>query len=96
LERLERDRDAIMDYSGAVPRSLHDLSPEGRHQVYKMLRLKVLAYPDKSLEVSGAILAGGGEEPREWPDGVLPGGRRPRRSVAQGGRTGCIRIIADA
>jgi hypothetical protein len=56
----------------------------------------VLAYPDKSLEVSGAILAGGGEDPREWPDGVLPGGRRPRRGVAQGGRTGCIRIITDA
>jgi len=76
LERLERDRDAVMDdYAGAVPGSLDDLGPEERHQVYKMLRLKVLAYPDKSLEVSGAILAAGGEDPGEWPDGVLPGGR---------------------
>jgi hypothetical protein len=36
-----------------VPESLNDLSPEERHQIYKMLRLEVLAYPDKSLEVSG-------------------------------------------
>jgi hypothetical protein len=33
------------------------ISPEERHQIYKKLRLEVLAYPDKSLEVSGAILA---------------------------------------
>jgi len=62
LEQMERDRDTIMEhYAGTVPGSLDDLSPEERHQVYKMLRLEVLAYPDKSLEVRGAILAGGTE-----------------------------------
>jgi predicted nuclease with TOPRIM domain len=62
LEQMERDRDTVMEhYAGTVPESLDDLSPEERHQIYKMLRLEVLAYPDKSLEVSGAILAGGAE-----------------------------------
>src|SRR5215217_1901645 len=72
---MERDRDTVMEhYAGTVPGSLDDLGPEERHQVYKMLRLEVLAYPDKSLEVSGSILAGGGEDPGEGPDGVGPGG----------------------
>jgi site-specific DNA recombinase len=62
LEQMERDRDMVIEhYAGTVPGSLDDLSPEERHQIYKMLRLEVLAYPDKSLEVSGAILAGGAE-----------------------------------
>jgi hypothetical protein len=61
-------------YASAIPGSLDDLVPEERHQVYKLLRLEVLAYPDKSLEVSGSILAGGGDDPGEGPDRVWPGG----------------------
>jgi len=62
-------------YASAVPESLDDLGPEERHQVYKMLRLEVLAYPDKSLEVSGAILDGRwGEDPGEGSTGVESGG----------------------
>jgi site-specific DNA recombinase len=62
LEQMERDRETVMEhYAGTVPESLNDLSSEERHQIYKMLRLEVLAYPDKSLEVRGAILAGGAE-----------------------------------
>jgi site-specific DNA recombinase len=91
LERLERDRDAVMDYyAGAVPGSLDDLGHEERHQVYKMLRLKVLAYPDKSLEVSGAILAGRGEDPGEWPDGVLPGGGDLAAALPRGEGLGAL------
>jgi site-specific DNA recombinase len=75
LEQMERDRDAIMEhYASAVPGSLDDLGPEERHQLYKMLRLEVLAYPDKSLEVRGAILTGGGEEVGGEPNGRRPGG----------------------
>jgi site-specific DNA recombinase len=60
VQQLEHDRDALMEhYAGLVPESLNDLSPEERHQIYKMLRLKVLAYPDKSLEVSGSLVDGG-------------------------------------
>jgi hypothetical protein len=46
-------------YAGIVPESLDNLSPEERHQIYKMLRIEVLAYPDKSLEVSGSLVGGG-------------------------------------
>jgi chromosome segregation ATPase len=61
-EQLERDRETVMEhYAGTVPETLDDLSPEERHKIYKMLHLEVLAYPDKSLEVSGAILAVGAE-----------------------------------
>ena len=76
LEQMERDRDAVVErYSGVVPESFDELSPEERHQVYKMLRLEVLAYPDKSLEVRGAILAGeeGGSD-RGGPNAEGPGG----------------------
>src|SRR5215216_6082692 len=62
LEQMERDRDMVMEhYAGTVPEALDDLSSEERHKIYKMLRLEVLAYPDKSLEVSGAILVGAEE-----------------------------------
>jgi site-specific DNA recombinase len=62
LEQMERDRDTIMEhYAGTIPGSLNDLGPEERHKIYKMLRLEVLAYPDKSLQVSGAILVGAEE-----------------------------------
>jgi site-specific DNA recombinase len=65
LEQIERDRDTVMEhYASTVPEPLDGISPEERHQIYKMLRLEVLAYPDKSLEVSGAILAGGAENDR--------------------------------
>ena len=49
------------------------LTPEERHQLYKMLRLKVVAYPDQSLEVSGALLGGGGDGGGS-PGGVAPSG----------------------
>jgi site-specific DNA recombinase len=77
LEQMKRDRETVMEYySSTVPESLDDLSPEERHQIYKMLRLEVLAYPDKSLQVSGAILAGGAEN-----EGVGLGVLEPIRTL---------------
>jgi hypothetical protein len=53
---LERDRDALLEsYARMVPEELDRLNAEGRHQVYKMLRLKVVTNPDGSLEVNGAF-----------------------------------------
>ena len=56
LEELERDKDAVLEtYARMAPEALNALTPEERHQFYKMLRLRVSAYPDSSLEVSGAF-----------------------------------------
>ena len=56
LEELERDGAALMErYAGAVPEALENLLPEERHRVYRMLRLRVLAYPDFRLEVNGVL-----------------------------------------
>ena len=38
-------------YAGMVPESLETLSPQERHRVYRMLRLKVVAHPDDTMEV---------------------------------------------
>jgi hypothetical protein len=47
LEELERDRDALLErYARMVPPALNELITDERHQVYKMLRLRVLAYQD--------------------------------------------------
>ena len=56
LENLERDRDALLgSYASMTPAALDALSPEERHQVYKMLRLTVEISPDGSLAVSGVL-----------------------------------------
>jgi hypothetical protein len=56
LEELEHDRDALLErYAGMVPEALDSLGPEERHRIYKSLRLKILAYPEARLEVSGVL-----------------------------------------
>jgi hypothetical protein len=56
LENLERDREALLEsYASMTPAALDALSPEERHQVYKMLRLTVEISPDGSLDVSGVL-----------------------------------------
>lgn len=56
LQSLERDRDALLEnYAEMMPEALDALEPEERHSVYKMLRLKTLAFSDGTLEVSGAL-----------------------------------------
>ena len=56
IEELERDRDALLErYAGMVPEALETLSPQERHRVYRMLRLKVVAHPDDTMEVQGVF-----------------------------------------
>jgi Recombinase zinc beta ribbon domain len=51
---IERDAEAVLrDYAGLMPEALATMAPEDRHRVYKMLRLKVLVYPDGSGELRG-------------------------------------------
>jgi site-specific DNA recombinase len=56
IEALERDKDALLDsYAGMAPEALDTLTPEERRQVYKMLKLRVTAFPDARLEVGGVL-----------------------------------------
>lgn len=56
LDELEGDRDALLErYARMVPPALDELTEDERHQVYKMLRLRVLAYQDGTLEVVGVF-----------------------------------------
>ena len=56
INELEKDRDALLDsLTEVAPDALDSLSPEERHRVYKMLRLKVIANHDGSLEATGAF-----------------------------------------
>ncbi|MGI8859246.1 MAG: recombinase family protein [Rubrobacteraceae bacterium] len=56
LERLSRDRDALMEfYAGMVREALDDLASEERHHIYKLLRLGVRFRPNWPLEISGVF-----------------------------------------
>jgi DNA invertase Pin-like site-specific DNA recombinase len=56
IVELERDKDALLDsYAGMVPEALDSLTPEERHQIYKMLRLRVVASADTKIEATGAF-----------------------------------------
>jgi site-specific DNA recombinase len=56
LQRLEHDRDALMEtYAGMVREVLEDLAPEERYRIYKLLRLGVRFRPDWPLEITGVF-----------------------------------------
>jgi site-specific DNA recombinase len=61
VESMERDREAVLEqYAALAPEALDALSPEQRHRLYKMLRLKVLVAKggDLEIELAGAPLGG--------------------------------------
>jgi len=56
VQSLEEDRDTVLAYLEAMaPKVLDCLDPEERHRFYKMLRLRVRLWPDRSLEITGAF-----------------------------------------
>jgi hypothetical protein len=59
LRTIERDRAALLEgYAGLMPEALDDLDSEERHRIYNMLRLRVSAFPDGTLEVGGTLSDG--------------------------------------
>jgi chromosome segregation ATPase len=57
LERLERDRDGLIEtYASLVPEAIDALGSEGRHRVYKMMGLKALLGADGALGLSGEVI----------------------------------------
>ncbi len=58
LEELQRDKDALLEhYATLAPEALDSLAPEERHQLYRMLRLKVVAHLDETIEVTGDLVS---------------------------------------
>ncbi len=79
IEELERDKEVLLEsYVGMAPEALDSLLPEERHQVYKMLRLEVVAHVDSTLEVSGAFT--GGDLSKSETGYPSPSRRAPGRS----------------
>ena len=57
LERLERDRDGLIEtYASLVPEAIDALGSEERHRVYKMMGLKAFLGADGALELSGEVI----------------------------------------
>jgi len=57
IERLEQDKDLLLDhYAGMAPVALNSLTPEERHQVYKILRLKVIARLNGDVALTGDLV----------------------------------------
>jgi len=70
IERLEEDAEEVMrSYAGMLPDNLRILDPRERHEVYRMLRLRVAAYPDGTLLASGVL---GEAEPVYTPETISP------------------------
>src|SRR5215204_6272790 len=59
VERLEQDKETLLEsYAKMAPEALEALSAEERRRLYRMLRLRVVANPDRSIEVTGALVLG--------------------------------------
>ncbi len=53
---LEWDKETLLrHYVALTPEALDALTPEERHDLYRMLKLNATFHPDKSLEVTGAF-----------------------------------------
>jgi hypothetical protein len=56
VEGLERNKEALLDsLTSMTPEALDGLTPEGRHRIYRMMKLKVIALLDGDIEVNGII-----------------------------------------
>jgi hypothetical protein len=57
LEELQRDKDTVLEhYTTLAPEALDSLAPEERHQLYRMLRLKIVARLDGTIELTGDLM----------------------------------------
>jgi site-specific DNA recombinase len=56
LRQLEQDRDALMEhYARIAPEALDSLTPEERHHLYQIIRLRVTADEDRNLTAEGTF-----------------------------------------
>jgi hypothetical protein len=60
VRELEADRDALLDsFEAQAPERLDSLTPEERHQWYKLLKLRADVFADGRVEISWAGAEGG-------------------------------------
>lgn len=70
VEQLEQDKSVRRENCfGIAPDALDSLTPEERHDLYKLVRLQVAIYPNCDLEISWA----GGEGLLFSPSETVPG-----------------------
>jgi hypothetical protein len=53
----ELERDAEVLYRLQAREGLDPFTPEDKHETYKTLRIKVIAHPDGSVELTGRVFA---------------------------------------
>jgi len=59
VARLEQAKETLLkSYAKMAPEALEAQSAQERHRLYGMLRLRVVANPDTSIEVTGASVPG--------------------------------------
>jgi hypothetical protein len=69
IAELERDAEGLVELYRRQAREGLDLcTPQDRHDAYKGLGIKVIAYPDGSIELTGTLLA----DPRSDNMGAMP------------------------
>jgi hypothetical protein len=57
IEELQRDKNAVLEhYAALAPEALDSLAPEERHRLYRMLRLKIVARLDETIELTGDLM----------------------------------------
>ncbi|MBA2715025.1 MAG: recombinase zinc beta ribbon domain-containing protein, partial [Rubrobacteraceae bacterium] len=58
LEEMQRDKDVLLEhYASLTPEALKSLASEERHQLYRMLRLRVIAHLDGTIELTGDLVS---------------------------------------
>lgn len=59
LALLRQGKEILLEsYASMAPEAPEALTSEERHRLHRMLRLRVVVNPDRSLEVSGALVPG--------------------------------------
>jgi site-specific DNA recombinase len=81
LEELQRDKDTLLEhYTTLAPEALDSLAPEERHQLYRMLRLRIVARLDGTIELTGDLM--GAAEVSNCETTQITGTKRTRRSLS--------------
>jgi site-specific DNA recombinase len=86
LEELQRDKETVLEhYTTLAPEALDSLAPEEQHRLYRMLRLKIVARLDGTIELTGDLMGAAEVSNRETTHrpAPLPSPSAPRPARPQ-------------